>query len=209
MTAPDCHRWIRRHENTKKISAMATFFSIKNIAVSGKNSRSMKKKEVKSDPKEKSSKLLYQMIAENRKAHYNYFLHEKYEAGVRLLGHEVKSIREHRVNLKDSYVRIMKEEAFLVNCHISPYSRIQGHQAVDPTQVRKLLLHRNEINRLIGQTGRKGHAIVPLRMYFKKGRIKVEIAVAEGKKQYDKREAIKKRIHDRESAAAIKRGKTR
>lgn len=167
----------------------------------------MKKKESKPEPK--SSQALYAAIAENRKAHYDYFIHDKYEAGIRLLGHEVKSIREHRVNLKDSYVRIMKEEAFLVNCHISPYSRIQGHQEVDPTQTRKLLLHRSEINRLMGQMGRKGHAVIPLRMYFKKGKVKVEIAVGEGKKQYDKRDAIKKRIHDRESASAIKKASRR
>lgn len=164
----------------------------------------MKKKDSKPKSESDSAKQLYATIAENRKAHFDYFIHEKYEAGIVLRGHEVKSIREHRVNLKDSYVRVMKEEAFLINCHISPYSKIQGYQDIDPTQTRKLLLNRTEINRLMGQVGRKGHTIIPLRMYFKKGMVKVEIAIGEGKKQYDKREAIKKRIHDRESSAAVK-----
>jgi len=156
-------------------------------------------------PTPKSPKSSFEVISENRKAHYDYFIHDRYEAGVSLMGHEVKSIRERRVNLKDSYVRIMREEAFLLNCHISPYSRIQGHQELDPIRTRKLLLKRSEINRLMGQAGRKGIAIVPLRMYFKKGFVKVEIALGEGKKQYDKRASIKQRIHTRETQAAIKK----
>ncbi len=147
----------------------------------------------------------FDVIAENRKAHYNYFIGEKFEAGICLAGHEVKSIRERRVNIKDSFVRVMKDEAFLINCHISPYSKLQGHQDIDRIRTRKLLLKRNEINRLMGQSSRKGVAIVPLRLYFKKGFVKVEIALAEGKKKYDKRETIKKKMHDRESSAAVKR----
>lgn len=164
----------------------------------------MKKKKV-ATPAAKPVRNAFEVISDNRKAHYNYFIHEKFEAGVSLTGHEVKSIRERRVNLKDSYVRIMREEAFLLNCHISPYSKIQGHQDIDPIRTRKLLLKRKEISRLMGQTTRKGVAIVPLRMYFKKGFVKVEIAIGEGKKQYDKRASIKQRIHTRETQAAIKK----
>jgi SsrA-binding protein len=163
------------------------------------------KKKKETTPTPKPVRNAFEVISENRKAHYNYFIHDKYEAGVSLMGHEVKSIRERRVNIKDSYVRLMKEEAFLINCHISPYSRIQGHEEIDPIRTRKLLLKRGEINRLIGQVGRKGVAIIPLRMYFKKGFVKVEIAIGEGKKQYDKRASIKLRIHNRETQSAIKK----
>ena len=145
-------------------------------------------------------------VAENRKAGYNYFIMDKVEAGLCLKGHEVKSIREGRINLKDSFVRILKEEAFLFNCHISPYSRIQGHQELDPTQTRKLLLNKREIHQLMGRSTQKGFAIIPLRMYFKNGFVKVEIALGQGKKLHDKRDSIKKKLHDRESAAAVKRG---
>lgn len=161
----------------------------------------MKKKEAKPKPVKNS----FEVIAENRKAHYDYFIQDKYEAGLCLQGHEVKSIRERRVNLKDSFVRVMRNEAFLINCHISPYSRIQGHEENDPTRMRKLLLKRNEINRLMGQAARKGFAIVPLRLYFKNGFAKVEIALGQGKKQFDKRAAIKQRLHKRETQAAVKK----
>ncbi len=163
------------------------------------------KKKKESAPETKPAKSSFEVVSENRKAYFDYFIHDKYEAGVSLLGHEVKSIRERRINLKDSYVRIFREEAFLLNCHISPYSRIQGHEALDPIRTRKLLLKRSEINRLMGQVGRKGVTIVPLRMYFKKGFVKVEIGIGEGKKQYDKRAAIKERIHTRETQSAIKK----
>ena len=163
----------------------------------------MKKKDVKSEPKPVKS--AFEVISENRKAHYNYFIRDKFEAGVGLLGYEVKSIRERRVNIKDSYVRIVRDEAFLINCHISPYSKIQGYQEIDPIRTRKLLLKRAEINKLMGLAARKGFTIVPLRLYFKKGFVKVEIAVWEGKKQYDKRADIKQRIQTRETQAAVKR----
>lgn len=167
----------------------------------------MKKNKSKKEPQK--SKRGFELIADNRKAGFNYFLSDRREAGLCLHGHEVKSIREHRVNLKDSYVRVFKNEAWLINCHISSYSRIQGYQEPDPTRMRKLLLNRREINELMGQTTRKGYAVVPTRMYFKNGFVKVEIALGEGKKQHDKRDAIKKRIHDRESAAAVKRSTRR
>ena len=148
-------------------------------------------------------------IAVNRKARHDYFLFEKFEAGIALLGSEVKSIREGRINLKDSFVRILRSEAYLFNCHISPYSRIQGYVDIDPVRSRKLLMKRQEIDRLGGRISQKGFSIIPLSVYFKKGRVKVEIAVAKGKKQFDKRQAIKERIHARESAAAIKRHRGR
>lgn len=140
----------------------------------------------------------------NRKARYDYFLFEKFEAGIALLGSEVKSVREGRINLKDGFVRMIRGEAFLLNCHISPYSKIQGHIEPEPLRMRKLLLKREELARLEGKVSQKGFAIVPTQIYFKKGRVKVEIAVAKGKKSYDKRETIKRRIHDQESRAAIK-----
>ncbi len=141
----------------------------------------------------------------NRKARYDYFLFEKFEAGIALLGSEVKSIREGRVNLKDSFVRMIRAEAFLFNCHISPYSKIQGHLDVDPVRMRKLLLKREELAWLEGKVSQKGFALIPTQMYFKKGLVKVEIAIGKGKKAYDKRETIKRRIHDQESRAAVKR----
>jgi len=125
------------------------------------------------------------------------------EAGIALTGTEVKSLREGRVNLKDSYIGFDHGEAFLIAAHISPYSHgnIQNH---DPERKRKLLLHRREIDRLQGQVVEKGLTIVPLRLYFKGGRVKAEIAVVRGKKLYDKRETEKRRELDREAEAAIK-----
>ncbi|MBI4115166.1 MAG: SsrA-binding protein SmpB [Candidatus Omnitrophica bacterium] len=146
-------------------------------------------------------------VATNRQASHKYELFDKYEAGIALRGSEVKSLREGRVNLKDSFVRIIKGEAFLFNCHITPYSHIQNIQLADPVRMRKLLLKRSEIDRLAGQTSRKAHTIIALSIYFKKGLAKVEIAVARGKKEYDKRETIKRRIADRETERAIKKRK--
>ncbi len=143
-------------------------------------------------------------IVVNRKAGHDYFIHEKLEAGICLLGTEVKSLREGRINLKDSYVRLVNHEAFLINCHISHYSKMQGHVEIDPTRTRKLLLKQEEIEWLIAKGQRKGYTIVPLSIYFKKGFAKVEIAIAEGKKLYDKRETIKRKMHDRETQKAVK-----
>lgn len=144
-------------------------------------------------------------IATNRQAHHHYELFDKYEAGIALKGNEVKSLREGRVNLKDSFVRIVREEAYLINCHISPYSHIQDIRTADPTRMRKLLLKRNEIDRMKGQVSSKGRTIIPLSIYFKKGLAKVEIAVARGKKEYDKRETIRRKTAEREAAQAIRR----
>ena len=147
------------------------------------------------------------LIATNRQAHHKYQLFDKYEAGIALKGAEVKSIREGRVNLQDSFVRIVRGEAFLMNCHISPYSHIQDIRFADPIRMRKLLLKRIEIDRLSGQVSRKGHTIVPLSIYFQKGLAKVEIAVARGKREYDKRETLRRRIAEREAQRAVKRRK--
>ena len=144
------------------------------------------------------------LIASNRKALHDYFVLQKMEAGIALTGTEVKSLREARVNLKDSYVDIDGGEAFLVGAHISPYSH-GNRENHDPERKRKLLLHRREIDKLQGQVVEKGLTIVPLRLYFKGGRIKAEIAVVRGKKLFDKRESEKRRELDREAEAAMKR----
>jgi SsrA-binding protein len=144
-----------------------------------------------------------QIIAENRKASYDYHFLETFEAGLVLLGTEVKAIREGGVNLRDSYCRLEGAEAYLLGAHISQYSH-GGSASHDPTRPRKLLLKREELNKLLGKTTERGLTIVPVRMYFKNGRIKVAVALAKGKKSYDKRETIKRREADRETRAAIK-----
>src|SRR5579862_8184533 len=154
--------------------------------------------------KEKTERELAQAnIAENRKAFHDFHILETFEAGVVLLGTEVKAIREGRVNLRDSFARVEGNEIFLYNVHISPYSHrgYADHEALRP---RKLLLHKDEIRKLIGKTVEKGMTLVPVRLYFKKGRVKVGISLAKGKKEFDKRETIKRREADRETRAAIK-----
>ena len=143
------------------------------------------------------------LIASNKKAYHDYFIVQKFEAGIALTGTEVKSLREGKAQLKDSYVTLKDGEAFLFGAHISPYTHgnIQNH---DPERTRKLLLHRRELDKLKGQTTEKGLTVVPLRLYFKGSKVKAEIAVVRGKKQYDKRESERKREADRETAAAIK-----
>jgi SsrA-binding protein len=142
-------------------------------------------------------------IAENRKAFHDFHLLETFEAGIALLGTEVKAIREGRVNLRDSYARIEGGEVFLFNVNISPYSH-RGYADHEPLRRRKLLLHRDEIRKLIGKTVEKGMTLVPTRMYFKNGKVKVAVSLAKGKKEYDKRETIKRREVDRETRAAVK-----
>jgi SsrA-binding protein len=142
-------------------------------------------------------------VASNRKAFHEYFILEKLEAGISLQGTEVKSIRDGKVNLKESFATIKNGEAFLYDCHISPYTH-GNRENHDPVRPRKLLLHRLEIKKLIGKTQEKGLTLVPLRMYLKKGRIKVELGVAKGKKLFDKRETERHKEMDREARAAIK-----
>jgi SsrA-binding protein len=146
------------------------------------------------------------LIASNRKAYHEYFILDKFEAGIALFGTEVKSSREGKVNLKDSYASIKSGEAFLLNCHISPYSH-GNRENHDPVRTRKLLLHRKEIRKLIGKTQEKGLTIVPLRFYFKRGKVKVELGVARGKKNYDKRETERRKEADRETRKAVKYGR--
>ena len=143
------------------------------------------------------------LIASNKKALHDYFILQKFEAGLILTGTEVKSLRDGKAQLKDAYVIFKDDEAFLFGAHISPYTHgnLQNH---DPERTRKLLLHRREIEKLRVHTTEKGLSVVPLRLYFKGSKVKAEIAIVRGKKQYDKRETEKKREADRETAAAIK-----
>ena len=143
------------------------------------------------------------LVAANRKAFHDYFILEKLEVGIALLGTEVKAIREGRLNLKDSYALVQSGEAFLFNCHISPYSH-GNRENHDPTRSRKLLLHQKEIRKLIGKTQEKGLTLVPLRVYLKRGRVKVELGVARGKKLIDKRETERRKEADREAKSAMK-----
>jgi SsrA-binding protein len=143
------------------------------------------------------------VICQNRKAYHDYHIEETSEAGIALSGTEVKSLREGKANIKDSYVIIKDHEVFLLNCHISHYSHgnIMNH---DPLRTRKLLLHRKEINRLWGKTAMRGFTLIPLKIYFKGPVAKVEIALARGKKLFEKRETIKEKDARREIARAIK-----
>ena len=144
------------------------------------------------------------VVATNRKALHDYAIEEKLEAGIVLKGTEVKSLREGRVNLRDSYASVDRGEVILHHCHISPYSHgnIMNHE---PLRQRKLLLHRKEINKLIGKTQQRGLTLIPLRIYFShRGHAKVELALAKGKRQYDRREAIKAREAGREVERAMK-----
>lgn len=145
-----------------------------------------------------------QLITKNRKAFHDYEILDRYEAGIVLMGTEVKALREHRVNLKDSYARVSEGEVWLENCHISPYSHgnMQNH---DPLRPRKLLLHKREIDKLAGDTIKSGLTIVPLAIYFKQGKAKVEIGLARGKKLHDKRETARRKAIDREIESELKR----
>lgn len=142
-------------------------------------------------------------IAENRKAYHNYHIFDTYEVGVVLLGTEVKSIREGHVNLRDSFGRVEGGEVFIYNVHISAYSH-RGYADHDVRRRRKLLLHKKEIRKLIGKVVERGMTLVPVRMYFKNGHVKILVGVAKGKKVYDKRETIKKRELEREIRTSIK-----
>lgn len=143
------------------------------------------------------------LIASNKKAFHDYFVLQKFEAGVQLTGTEVKSLREGAANLKDAYVIFKNGEAFLFGAHISPYAHGNRENHL-PDRTRKLLLHRREIEKLFTQVMEKGLTVVPLRLYFKGSRVKAEIGIVRGKKQYDKRETEKNRELDREAAAAMK-----
>lgn len=143
------------------------------------------------------------LIADNRKALHDYHVLDTFEAGVALLGTEVKAIREGRINLRDSYARIDNGEVWMMNVHVSPYSHT-GYAHHDELRQRKLLLHKHEIQKLTGKVAEKGLTLVPLQMYFKNGRVKVALALVKGKQAHDKRETIRKREVDRETRAAVK-----
>lgn len=147
------------------------------------------------------------LIASNKKAFHDYHVLDKFEAGMELTGTEVKSLRDKGATLKDSYIIFKAGEAFLFGAHISPYSH-GNRENHDPERTRRLLLHRREIEKLESQVVEKGLTIVPLRLYFKGGRVKAEIAVVRGKKLYDKRETERKREADREAAVAMKKARS-
>ena len=144
-------------------------------------------------------------VAVNRRAYHDYFVDEKYEAGIVLTGTEVKSMRAGRCNLRDGFVRIDENEAWLENVHISPYEQanVMNHE---PMRSRKLLLHRKQISTLIGKVRQKGYTLIPLRVYFSRNHAKVEVGLARGKREFDKREAIAERDAKREIARAMRRG---
>src|SRR5258708_1885700 len=145
----------------------------------------------------------YDLVVENRKARHDFFIEETVEAGLALTGTEVKSLRAHKANLRDSYARIKDGEAFLQGVHIGAYAPA-GQFSHKETRTRKLLMHRREINRLWGRVREKGYSIVPLKIYFKSGRANVELGLAKGKHSYDKREAIARKTSDREIERALK-----
>lgn len=143
------------------------------------------------------------LVAQNKKAFHDYHIEERYETGVVLTGTEIKSVRTGKVNMRDSFAQIRRGEVFLHNMHISPYEQGNRYNH-EPLRTRKLLMNRQEINKLIGMIKAKGYTLVPIKIYLKNGLAKVEIALAKGKKEYDKRETIKQRDANREMAKAIK-----
>ncbi len=149
-----------------------------------------------------------EVIATHKKAFHDYFIEERYEAGIALVGTEVKSLRAGEINLKDSFARIEKGEVFLHNCHISPYrhGNITNH---DPTRTRKLLLRASEVKRLLGKTQQRGLTLIPLSVYFKGSWVKIELALARGKKHYDKREVSAKKSAQKEIQRALKQKRGR
>lgn len=143
-------------------------------------------------------------IAQNKKAFHDYFIEEKYEAGIVLEGWEVKAIRDHKVSLKEAYVIIQRGEIYLIGCHITPLGAASTHIRPDAIRTRKLLLHNEEIAKLIGKVERAGYTLVPLDMHYTRGRIKLQIGLAKGKKQYDKRATEKDRDWQREKARIVR-----
>ncbi|MEJ5220477.1 MAG: SsrA-binding protein SmpB [Tepidiforma sp.] len=143
-------------------------------------------------------------IAQNRRARHDYEILARFEAGIVLTGSEIKSVRDHKVQLQGAYARIKDGEAWLIGAHIAPYANA-GYAAHDPTRDRKLLLHKKEIRRIAQMVDQKGLTLIPLSMYFKRGKAKVELGVGRGRKSYDKREAVKQREQERAAAEALKR----
>jgi SsrA-binding protein len=146
------------------------------------------------------------LIAENRKARYDYFIEERYEAGIALQGWEVKSMRAGRAQLTEAYVYLRNEEAFLFGAHLTPLRSASTHVQADPVRTRKLLLNHSELAKLVGAVERRGYTLVPLELYWKNGRAKLAIGLAKGKKQHDKRAVEKDRDWQRDKARALRRG---
>ena len=144
----------------------------------------------------------------NKKARHDYFIEERFEAGLVLEGWEVKSLRAGRAQIRDSHVLLKKAEAWLVGCHISPLETVSTHIHPDPTRSRKLLLNKSELNKLYGKVERKGYTVVPLSLYWKKNKVKCEIALVKGKKMYDKRDTDKKRDWEKQKARIMKSQKS-
>jgi len=143
-------------------------------------------------------------IIQNKKAFHDYFIEQRFEAGIALEGWEVKAIRAGRAQLKEAYVMVRNTEIFLIGCHISPLPTASTHIQPDPTRTRKLLLHAEEINKLIGSVERAGYTLVPLDLHYTRGKVKIEIGLAKGKKQHDKREAEKQREWERDKQRLMK-----
>jgi SsrA-binding protein len=143
-------------------------------------------------------------IVENRKAFHDYFIEERVEAGLSLTGWEVKAIRAGRANLKEAYVVVKNSELMLIGAHIAPLTTASTHVNADPTRTRKLLLHREEINRLVGKVERAGYTLAPLDLHYRNGRVKIEVGLAKGKKQHDKRDTIKDREWAREQQRLLR-----
>ena len=154
--------------------------------------------------KKKSSAAKSSRIAENKRARHDYFIENTYEAGLQLEGWEVKSLREGRAQITESYVHVRDGEGWLIGAHISPLNTASTHISPDPTRTRKLLLHRTELDRLIGAVERKGYTLVPLNLHWLRGRAKLDIGLAKGKKQSDKRAAVKDRDWQRQKARILK-----
>ena len=146
------------------------------------------------------------VIAENRRARHEYFIEDRLEAGLVLEGWEVKSMRAGRAQLAEAYVYVRNGEAFLIGAHLAPLRTASTHRPADPVRTRKLLLHRHELDRLIGATERRGFTVVPLELYWKQGRAKLQIGLAKGKKQHDKRATEKERDWQRDRARVLRRG---
>jgi SsrA-binding protein len=143
-------------------------------------------------------------IVDNKKAYHDYFVEEKFEAGIALEGWEVKAIRAGRAQLKEAYVVVKDGEIALIGAHVSPLATASTHVRADPTRTRRLLLHREQINRLVGKVERAGYTLVPLNLHYSRGRVKVDIGLAKGKKQHDKRQALREREWNREAQRLIR-----
>jgi SsrA-binding protein len=146
------------------------------------------------------------LIAENRKARFDYFIEDRYEAGLALQGWEVKAMRAGRAQLKEAYVYLRGGEAFLIGAHLAPLPAASTHVTADPVRTRKLLMHRHELQHLIGAVERRGYTLVPLELYWKSGRAKLRVGLAKGKKQHDKRATEKDRDWQRDKARLLRRG---